>query len=110
MNVQRLVAPYLARLRKTKLSLEQAALADVLESNLAAITSPFLRNTAARHPDLTPREVEIAAFIKQGRKTKQIAEMLNLSPRSVDFHRANLRRKLGVKRANLSSALRSLAL
>ena len=110
MNVRRLVTPYLSRLRKTKLSPEQAAFVDVLESNLEAITSPFLRNATARHGNLTPREIEIAAFIKEGRKTKQIAEMLNLSPRSVDFHRANLRRKLGVKRANLSSALRSLSI
>jgi DNA-binding CsgD family transcriptional regulator len=110
MNVQRLVTPYVGRLRRTKHSAEQAALLDVLESNLEAITSPFLRNITARHRNLTPREVEIAAFIKQGRKTKQIAEMLNLSPRSVDFHRANLRRKLGVKRANLSSVLRTVSL
>src|SRR5690606_18585965 len=87
LNVQRLVAPYLARLRKTRLSTEQATLVDVLESNFQAITSPFLRNVSARHHNLTPREVEIVAFIKQGRKTKQIAQMLNLSPRSVDFHR-----------------------
>lgn len=108
-NVQRLVLPYVARLRKTKLLTEQVAFLDVLEANLDAIISPFLRNATARHRNLTPREIEIASLIKQGRKTKQIAELLNLSARSIDFHRANLRKKIGVRstRANLYSALRS---
>lgn len=108
-NVQKLVLPYIGRLRKTKLIPEQSAFLDVLEANLNAIISPFVRNATARHRNLTSRELEVANLIKQGRKTKQIAELLNLSPRSIDFHRANLRKKIGVQstRANLYSALRS---
>jgi len=108
-NVQKLVLPYIGRLRKTKLIPEQSAFLDVLEANLNAIISPFVRNATARHRNLTSREIEVANLIKQGRKTKQIAELLNLSPRSIDFHRANLRKKIGVRstRANLYSALRS---
>jgi DNA-binding CsgD family transcriptional regulator len=106
-NVQQLVLPYVARLRKTRLTPEQVAFLDVLEANLSAIISPFVRNATARGRNLTPREIEIAKLIRQGRKTKQIAELLNLSPRSIDFHRANLRKKIGVQttRANLYCAL-----
>ena len=106
-SVQRLVLPYVARLRKTRLAPEQVAFLDVIEADLRAIISPFVRKAMARGLNLTPREIEIANLIRQGRKTKQIAELLNLSPRSIDFHRANLRKKIGVRttRANLYCAL-----
>lgn len=111
-NVQRLIVPYIARLRSQRLLPDQVAYLNLIESSLDAIVSPFLRNAAVRHRNLTRREVEIATLIKQGRSTKQIAELLSLSPRSVDFHRYNLRCKLGVgsTRENLTSVLRSLAL
>jgi DNA-binding CsgD family transcriptional regulator len=106
-SVRRLVLPYVARLRKTRLAPEQVACLDVIEANLCAIISPFVRKATARGLNLTPREIEIANLIRQGRKTKQIAGLLNLSPRSIDFHRANLRKKIGVQttRANLYCAL-----
>lgn len=97
-NVQRLIRPYVARLRSQRLSADQAAYLNLIESNLAAIVSPFLKNAALRNRDLTRREVEIASLVRQGKSTKQITDPLHLSSRSVDFHRHNLRRKLGVGR------------
>jgi DNA-binding CsgD family transcriptional regulator len=110
-NVQRLVLPGVARLRARRLTPEQAACLDLIEADLQAIVSPFLRNVGLRHRNLTRREVEIAQLVRQGRSSKQIAQLLSLSPRSVDFHRANLRRKLGARatRENLGSVLRALS-
>lgn len=107
-NVQTLVAPYIARLKKTKMMAEQSALLDVLEFNLNALVSPFLRNATSLQRNFTPRELEIAGLIRQGTKTKQIAKILSLSSKSIDFHRANLRKKLGMAstRSNLCTALR----
>lgn len=44
---------------------------------------------------LTPREREILALVAAGRSTKEIARTLDLSPRTVETHRANLAEKLG---------------
>jgi DNA-binding NarL/FixJ family response regulator len=45
---------------------------------------------------LTVRETEILHFIAHGLTSKQIARELNISPYTVNTHRDNLRRKLGV--------------
>ena len=46
---------------------------------------------------LTLREIEILEMLKTGKTTKEIAFALALSARTVDIHRANLKRKLGLR-------------
>jgi DNA-binding NarL/FixJ family response regulator len=47
--------------------------------------------------DLTPREIEVLQLLKSGRTTKEIASALDLSNRTVDIHRANIKRKLRLR-------------
>jgi len=55
------------------------------------------RKTSSKSiPDLTPRETEVLQLIAEGYSTKQIADKLYLSARTVDFHRANISQKLGI--------------
>lgn len=46
---------------------------------------------------LSPREEEILKLIAEGYSGKEIAEMLFISPKTVERHRANLLEKLGMK-------------
>ena len=46
---------------------------------------------------LSPRETEVADLIIEGLKTAEIAERLDLSPRTVEMHRARLLRRLGAR-------------
>jgi DNA-binding NarL/FixJ family response regulator len=46
---------------------------------------------------LSPRERETLQLIAQGKASKEIAGILNISVRTVDFHRENLKRKLKLK-------------
>jgi DNA-binding NarL/FixJ family response regulator len=47
-------------------------------------------------PQLSPREREVLKLIADGHTSKEIAVRQNISPRTVDIHRNNLKKKLGV--------------
>lgn len=56
----------------------------------------------ARHPNtvidmLTPREREIAVLIARSNSSKEVAQLLDISIKTAENHRANLMRKLGVR-------------
>jgi PAS domain S-box-containing protein len=95
-NVKNLVSIYIDKLKKTQLSVQQQEFVNLIEGNLNRVTSPFRHALDARLVNLTPRELEIAYLIKEGRSTKEISEILKISPRVIQFHRGNLRKKLGL--------------
>lgn len=107
-NVSRLVFPYLEQLQIGKLSDKQRTLAEVVDTNLNDIISPFLQNLSALNILLTPQEIEVANMVRSGRTSKEIAEVLGISTSGVDFHRKKLRQKLGL--TNSSKNLRSYLL
>jgi PAS domain S-box-containing protein len=106
-NIRELVLPYIARLKKTQLSGHQASYLIVIETNLDNIASSFLYHLKMRYLNLTHREVQVASLVKEGKSTKEIAELLNIAIKTVVFHRNSLRKKLGLKnqKANLRAHL-----
>ena len=106
-NVKSLARPYLERLKRTNLDRQQEALVQILESNLEEITADFSRRLALEFLNLTPAELQVANLVKLGRTTQEIADFYNVSLRTVETHRANLRRKIGIKnkKANLRTWL-----
>jgi PAS domain S-box-containing protein len=109
-NVKELIEPYFEKIEKTKLDDQQRALLSIMESNINEIVSPFTRKMSMKYLNLTPTEIRIANLIRHGGTTKKIAEILHISPKTVETHRKNIRRKIGIdhKRANLRSHLLSL--
>jgi DNA-binding NarL/FixJ family response regulator len=68
----------------------------------AEVVSAYLRSRQEKPPIkgydlLTEREQQIFRLVAEGGSTKQIAEMLNLSPRTVEKHRTNIMRRMGLK-------------
>ena len=54
-----------------------------------------------QHLQLTPRQLQIAVQVANGLSTKEIAQVLAISPRTVDIHRKCVNKKLGVQNAVL---------
>jgi PAS domain S-box-containing protein len=108
-NLKQLVFPNIEKLKGSRLDNSQAAIVSILETDLKDITSPLVTRLSSVYLKFTTTEIKVANLIKDGRNTKEIAELLNLSPNTVMFHRYNLRRKLGLKghNINLRSYLRS---
>ena len=61
----------------------------------------LIRDVLERGPDsdeeLTPREEEIVKLVAEAHTTREIAEILHLSEKTVENHRANAMRKLGMR-------------
>jgi len=107
LNIQQTIHPYLERLKTAGLSERQKGHLNKLEENLDEIMSPFTQKLLTKHPRLTHTELQVANLIRQGRSSKEIADDLGLSSRTVETHRRNMRTKLGIKdkKTNLRSYL-----
>ena len=95
-NIDTLVAPLLERLKKSSLDKNQADIVDVLTTNLKQLSTPLIKKGDFLKKKLSPTEIQIANFIKGGKKTKEIASILNISELTISTHRKNIRKKLEI--------------
>jgi len=101
-NIKILVTPYVEELKKVKYKSNELDYVRILESNLKTITSSFSKKLSFISAGLTNKEIQVANLIKEGKQSKDIAEMMNISYETVNCHRQNIRKKLGLKKSNIS--------
>lgn len=108
-NLHELVFPGLEKLNSTKLNNNQITMIDIIKKNLVQITSQFSNGIESGDLKLTPAEMNIANLVKQGKTNREIAELYQLSARTVESHRDSIRKKIGIKnkKINLRSYLMS---
>lgn len=102
MNVKQLILPYVRNLKKCSLDNKGMSYVNLIESNLEGITSSFSKKLSAEYLNFTPKEIEIANLIKEGKTTKEIAEIMNISPGTIDFYRDNIRNKFNLKNKKIN--------
>ena len=113
-------------IKKTKNDVEQSAKLDnlmmlikqqmnnsdkvkVFNLEVDKIHRDFNQRLATRYPDLTESDRRLAILIRLDFSSKEIAPLLNISPKSVEIARYRLRKKLELKdRENLTEFLKSL--
>ncbi len=105
-NVENILMPIVQKLEVNEGSYYYIQL---LRNNLHEMTSTFGVKLSDRKTKLTPREIEICDMIRNGLTNKEIASLLRISIRTIEKHRANIRKKLDInKDDNLLSFLQSL--
>ncbi len=109
-NIRKLVMPSLEELLLQRLDERNRNLLAIIRSRLDDITSPFLKRLSSVSRLLTPKEIDVAILVREGRTSKEIADLLHVSVSAVDFHRKKIRRKLGLanEKRNLRSYLMTL--
>lgn len=109
-NVRELVLPYVEKLEESGLNSTQMAYLDIIKSNLDEVISPFSHRLSTEYLRMTPKEIDIANLIKQGKTTKEVAFLMKMSKRTVEAHRDRIRRKLGLRHKNINLRTHLLAI
>lgn len=58
------------------------------------INDDFLKKIKSRHPQLTPTDLKLCAYLQLNMSSKEIAQLMNISLRGVEISRYRLRKKL----------------
>jgi len=110
-NLKELVLPYVEKLNQLNLKPKYKTMVGIIESHLLDIISPMMQNITNANIILTPQEIQVASMVKDGKTSKEIANIFNVSEATIHFHRKNLRKKFGLKNSqtNLRSYLISIS-
>lgn len=110
-NIKQTVLPYVEKLKRITLKPKDRTVVEIIESHLQDIVSPMIQNLANASIILTPQEIQVASLVKDGKASKEIADILNVAETTVHFHRKNLRKKFGLSNSqtNLRSYLISIS-
>ena len=110
LNVKSLIVPLVEKLKKSRLGGDQMTYLAILESHIQEISSPFTKRLFGKYLGLTNVEVQTVDFIREGKSTKEIAELLCVSENTVSSNRFHIRKKLRLsnKKVNLRYYLKSL--
>ena len=107
-NVDKVIMPILLALT-VELPQTQSKYIEMLKTNLEEITSQFVRHLSNSYHSLTPMEITICNMIRNGMRTKEIAQIRGVSTATINRHRENIRRKLKITNdeVNLATYLQS---
>ncbi len=109
-SIKKKIFPYLDRIKTGNIDNTARTYLSLIESNLNDLISALPNAQVNQIQNLTYSETQVADLICQGKTSKEIATMLNVSTAAISFHRHNLRKKMGLlkKKTTLRSHLQSL--
>jgi PAS domain S-box-containing protein len=88
--------------KKQQLTKNTQQLIELLETTTRNLAHPIARDLESQLLKLTAREIQLANFIRLGKSTKELMVLLDLSESTIESHRNNLRKKLGLHRTKIN--------
>lgn len=70
----------------------------IFETNFEQVHEDFLKRLRERHPDISPKELKLSAYLRMNISSKEIATLMNISTRGVEISRYRLRKKFNLDR------------
>jgi DNA-binding CsgD family transcriptional regulator len=103
-NVKLCIKPLIDQLKAQNLPESNRFLIESLERQMGNIFSTFGRSLAQISHLLTPREMQVCELIQSGLTSKQIGGIMGVSTETVNAHRVNIRKKLGLDSTGVNLA------
>lgn len=100
-NVNKTILPIMNALR-SETTTNQHKYMDLIQKQLEEITSPFINKLSEQFMELTGSEIQICNMIKNGLSNKEIAKLRHVSHATINRHRENIRRKLGLRNQKIN--------
>lgn len=101
-KINTLLIPTIDKIRREQSLDFRNTFLDLLQEQLISLTRGFSTEIDGRFLRLTRTEMSICRLIQTGHSSKDIAARLNLSHETVQTHRKNIRKKLGIKGRKVS--------
>jgi DNA-binding CsgD family transcriptional regulator len=102
-NVEKVLMPIVHELYMS-VPRNQRKFVELLRDNLEDISSPFVSRLSTQFQSLTPTEIQISNMIRNGMRTKEVAELRGVSMATVHRHRERIRQKLGLTNSDINLA------
>ncbi len=100
--LKKLVYPYLNILQDNLIGNQAKEYIDIIVTHLDTMATSFIKKLNNPIWQLTQREILVADLVRQGKSTKEIGRLLNISPRTAERYRNTIRKKIGLTKKKIS--------
>jgi len=101
-NIDNIVLPILERLEQDLENTSYESNLGLLKQNLQEIASPLYSRLTREFNTLSPKELQVCNMISRGYSSKEIARLEHIAPATVNRHRENIRKKLGLTNKSIN--------
>lgn len=101
-SISELISPSLLDLEAQLAGTPEESIVQAIQYHLDHLNSSFSATLSSKQYGLSSREIQIASLIKDDRTTKDIAQLLHISPGTVSSYRDNIRKKLQIKNEKIN--------
>ncbi|MFH2058747.1 MAG: helix-turn-helix transcriptional regulator [Pseudomonadota bacterium] len=100
-NVDKIILPILSVFEKNA-EFKNSKVLMLLKNTLEEVTAPFTAAISKEFMTLSPIEIQICHYIKNGFSTKDIAQLRGIAIATVSIHREHIRKKLNLTNKNIN--------